>query len=99
MAKITLVAVSAAAGQKVPAEPRVGPKLPILTPAALHLQAGDDGAGALELLGERGDPLFLLSNLLFLPLQQLDQLLDQLHSSFKIVRNFVLNFGLLLRDG
>lgn len=92
-----LAAVCAAACQEVAAEQRVGPKLPILTPAALHLQAGDDSAGALELLGERRDPLFLLCDLLFLPLQQLDQLLDPLHSSFKIFGN--LNFGTLLHNG
>ena len=100
MAKLTLAAVSAAAGHEVPAEPRVEPKLPILVlAAALHLQAGDDGAGALELLGEGGDPLLLLGDLLLLPLQQLNQLLDPLHSSFKIIGNFVLNFWLLLPDG
>ena len=99
MAKLTLAAVSAAACQEVPAEQRVALKLPILTPAALHLQAGNDGAGALELLGEGGDPLLLLGDLLLLPLQQLNQLLDPLHSSFKIIGNFVLNFWLLLPDG
>ena len=77
-------AVIASPHEEVPAQARVPAELPILAPAALLLQAGDDGVGALELLGEHRDPLLLLGDLLLLPLQQLDQLLDPLNSSFKI---------------
>ena len=85
MAKPTLVAEEASASLVVPALPRVVQKLPILAPAQLLSHELDGGGGGLRLLCEGGNDCFQLTN--------------PLHSSFKLFRYFLLNFGLLLRYG